>query len=288
MKERKSTKDRFVEMFNRSNGSTMEPDDVDVNYVASVDEDNVTVEIVAFDDRTDKILLTVTRVGLTEFFGTNELFVDCEETNAEFVKSAILDTYGFVVEPPMAIVKVTDGEWLLYAGSTNYLFSGVIKVSVRPVGFLFGRKLKLHLNLADALGTDGRCNIDAYLKPVPAISPIRESDGKLIPSQTTIVNDVTGQTLVAIMNAVTGEDWVLKGTWKVDFNLYGAEVLYNGPNVGIWFNGHASDSHVLVVKMGDLCRNLGGTVKLGYQSKNKKRLIGLLIGQTTLGTVKFT
>lgn len=68
---------------------------------------------------------------------------------------------------------------------------------------------------------------------------------------------------------LTGDFWI-SSPQEVEFNVSGARIVYNGRNEGPWHCGCNDYSHVLVIELSHLCKNLRGKLVIPYDVRREQ------------------
>lgn len=289
----------LVDILNYTNGSKYKLDQLTFDAPLAVDhvKTKVLVKSAQAADFTNAVELNYSRYDLGTTFSENPLVIDIgditdaalfegilEQQKVLFELSGItilrtpleialadniLDGIGFaaVTDPdslPELPVVDNDGNYnfVVRAKPGSLIWVGETSLLVRPTAELLDRSIATNLAVRQYL-TETKDS----KTPIELIYDV-ETDatvhGEIIAEQFEIgnvINDVSP--FLNIARALTRDNWVASNV-KSNFNLQGSVVLYKGYNAGEYATGYPEFSHILVIRLGDLCRNLKGIWTIQY------------------------
>lgn len=200
----------------------------------------------------------------------------------EVVGDQFLD--GFVAPGQLPLPELGDdvtynysealGDLILTTREDHLLFSGKLRVLVRPAMQLLGESIASRLSVRDFY----RDHRDQYKIPIELVlkenpTRVKRQQFSQTPEYRTWVEKLIalkqdyllgeGHELAQLAQRLTGDVWQACEE-PAPFNLYGAEVMYNGVNTGDYYSGDQAYNKVLVLKLGDACTNLSGYWKINY------------------------
>ena len=288
MKQNQTAKEIIVTKINRINNTSIVAEDVDIKLLRVNEDGSIVLLITSIYDASDKIEITSRRSPLTVFFGIEQAFIDYSSMESiEDLSYVIKTQLGFVVEEDEVTLSISEDDQTitLTATESSILYEGSMTLSLRPVGFLMGRSIALTLDSLTTLKDNGKFPINRYYKQKGSLRLTGFRVKELLSAPRVI--DTADHPIVKLLQELTGDLWVAEDR-MVDFNLHGTVIDYHGPNTGLHYNKYAADSHVIVFTLGDNCRNLQGTLSLGYKSEHHKRFQNLLVGNTIPSTIIFS
>jgi hypothetical protein len=143
---------------------------------------------------------------------------------------------------------------LIWVGETSLL--------VRPTAELLERSIMVNLAVRQYL-TETK-DTKTPIELIYAIEKDASQWGEVFAERIKTGDSITDVSpFIDIARQLTGDNWVGSG-YKANFNLQGSTVLYNGYNSGEFVTDYPEFSHILVICLGDLCRNLKGIWTIQY------------------------
>jgi hypothetical protein len=189
---------------------------------------------------------------------------------AAAISNNILDGIGFVsVTDPDAVPDLPevdhDGNYnfTVRAKPGSKIWVGQTSLLVRPTAMLLERSIGVNLAVRQYL-TETRDS----KTPIELVYDI-DTDAQ-VHGETFAKKFKTGDIItqvspfLEIARVLTRDNWIASTT-KSNFNLQGSKVLYNGYNVGDFATDSDDASHIIVIELGDLCRNLKGIWTIQYK-----------------------
>jgi hypothetical protein len=144
---------------------------------------------------------------------------------------------------------------LIWVGETSLL--------VRPTAELLERSIMVNLAVRQYL-TETK-DTKTPIELIYAIEKDASQWGEIFAERIKTGDSITDVSpFIDIARQLTGDNWIGTGT-KANFNLRGSTVLYNGYNSGEFATDYPEFSHILVICLGDLCRNLKGIWTIQYK-----------------------
>lgn len=191
---------------------------------------------------------------------------------------------GFVVNGQLPLPAFDDdtahnyseaiGDFILTTKADHLLFTGQLRILVRPAIRLLGDTIASRLSLREFYKDHRdqfKVPIELALKDNP--SKVVRQLFKQTPEYRTWIEKLIamkqdylfgeGHEIAELASLLTGDCWQTCEA-PAAFNLYGAEVIYNGTNTGDYYSGDPKYNKVLVLKLGDQCTNLSGYWKINY------------------------
>lgn len=289
----------LVDILNYTNKSKYKLEQLAFDSPISVDhvKTKILVKSAQAADFTDAVNLNYSRYDLGTTFSENPLVIDVGDITDEglfqgileqqkvlfelfgitilrtpleiALANNVLDGIGFVaVTDPDALpdLPVVDNEgnynFVVRAKPGSLIWVGETSLLVRPTAELLERSIATNLAVRQYLTEtkDSKTPIELIYDIETDATPY----GEIIAEQFEIgnvINDVSP--FLNIARALTRDNWVATGT-KANFNLQGSTVLYKGYNAGEYVTDYPEFSHILVIRLGDLCRNLKGIWTIQY------------------------
>lgn len=189
---------------------------------------------------------------------------------AQVLSNNILDGIGFatVTDPetvPDLPVVDHDGNYnfTVRAKPSSKIWVGQTTLLVRPTAMLLDRSIGVNLAVRQYL-SDTR-DTKAPIELIYDVETDAQVHAEIIAKKFKAGDVITSVSpFLEIARQLTRDNWVA-GLVKSNFNLQGSTVLYNGYNVGDYATDSADASHILVIELGDLCRNLKGQWTIQYK-----------------------
>lgn len=218
------------------------------------------------------VLLEPELIEVQELFGG--LLADQQDITNR-VTRPFLKGFDEVVDLPYQPDPDLDRDFKITFKPEHLIFFGYLYVLVRPAINLLGNNISRRMDFRDFYkdGVFGRPPIDLYIP-----------GGTLLigPQHSTVVGDSKktqaylyeqkGGPIVAINNqlanilmALTGDVWHYTPDATVDFNIYNSTILYNGLVTPEYSADDPRYSYVMVIQLGEKCRNLSGVLRIGYR-----------------------
>jgi hypothetical protein len=186
------------------------------------------------------------------------------------ISDNVLDGISFVaVTDPDALPELDivdhDGNYnfVVRAKPTSKIWVGETSLLVRPTAQLLERSIGVNLAVRQYL-TETRdkktpieliydVETDAQAYALDLVKQFKEGD---------VITNISP--FLNIARSLTRDNWVASEK-AANFNLQGSKVLYNGYNVGDYATENDEVSHVIVIELGELCRNLKGFWYIQYK-----------------------
>lgn len=139
---------------------------------------------------------------------------------------------------------------------------GELRVYVREAVKFLDRNIKTTIEIYKYLGPG-----DHDKMPAEVILPMNRYVDTDYLLKKLKVDDLVPAGIVDIAKLVTDDCWVFSNIPQV-FNLYGAKVIYNGPNTGEVYIDDPKVSNVIIIQFSDShCRNIAGQWIIGYYNR---------------------
>lgn len=299
----KPVQDVFLDILNYTNNTGFTHEQLEIGLPQAVDFTQTRVKVSPSKKAgwIGSVTVSYDRFDLNEFFGeVLPLVIWVEQKTAEGIFRALKEQYriefsaaDFVLTPqnpnldavvatqdmngfePGHIDEVPDFDletvvsFDLVAKSTNLVWVGRTKVLIREKVAFLGQNVKTVLDIK-------RYFFQTQEQKVPVELVIdREKDATPFSAllkhfaNDDVLNETTSFTEVA--RSLTGDAWRSVQATE-DFNLFGAKVLYNGYNQGVYFTGLKRFSHVLALELSEThCKNLKGIWLVHYHDKNAEK-----------------
>lgn len=183
------------------------------------------------------------------------------------------------VEVPIEPPYLDNRNYSLTFKDKHLIFFGSVQVMTRRSLDLLGTTIDSLMDLR-AFYADGnfdRPPVDLYLPN----SELKVSELELLTTerrmyesqlysilpQTTIQ---VGTPLVPLLRQLTGDQWISADVSDQPFNVFGAEVLYNGFVNKDYSATDPAYNYLLALKLGNACTNLSGIIKIAYRYSDSK------------------
>ncbi|MNQ02305.1 hypothetical protein D3C85_149770 [compost metagenome] len=217
------------------------------------------------------VLLEPSHIQIQEIYGG----LDADQADITTrVTQPFLNGFNKVVEPPFAPDPDLDRNFMI-TFDDHLVFFGYLHVLVRPALALLGKTIARRMDFRDFYkdGSTGRPPIDLYLPQgrlfiaeftKTPLGDAKQTAAYLYEQKSGPIVDVANR-LTGVLFALTGDLWHYTPDTVSDFNFYNSTILYNGLVSPEYSVDDPRYSYVLVIELGDLCRNLSGKLRIGYR-----------------------
>lgn len=217
------------------------------------------------------VLLEPTLIEITEIFGGLE--ADQADINNRITKP-FLSGFDGAAEVPFVPDPDLDRNFRITFKANHLIFFGHLYVMARPALTLLGNTVARRMDFRDYFqdGIKGRPPIDLYIPQGRILVGDVWLDQKQAKTVEAYLYEQKAGAITAvdsamdkILKGLTGDVWAYTPGTVSDFNIYNSTVLYNGLVTPEYSADDSRYSYVMVIQLGDNCRNLSGLLRIGYR-----------------------
>lgn len=287
----------LLDILNFSNRANFKPDQLVFTNPRALTHTRTRVTIGATDivDWRDTVDVDYDRHDLGTTFRTNPLVIDVDDVDDQTLLDGILAQFKVLFEAekveilrtPLSSaltnnildgVDYVEGEdpsdgmlgepangvynFTLRARPDSLIWVGETSLLVRRTAQLINRSIATLLGVRQYLESTRDNKV-----PIELIYDVQRDASEFgrVMSEDLVTGDLITDvsSFLNIARRLTGDSWIAVND-PADFNLMSSKVLYNGHNVGTFATHDRRYSHILVVRLGELCLNLKGTWTIQY------------------------
>jgi hypothetical protein len=218
------------------------------------------------------VLLEPELIEVQEIFGG----LDADQSDiTNRVKQPFLQGFDEVPAVPFVHDPDLDRNFKISFKPDHLIFFGSIVVIVRPAINLLGNNIARRMDFRDFYkdGVFGRPPVDLYIpqgvllvgpQHSTVIGDSKQTQAYLYEQKAGPIVAIDSQ-LHDILDRLTSDLWRYVPDATVDFNIYNSTILYNGLVSPEYSADDPRYSYVMVIQLGDKCRNLSGVLRIGYR-----------------------
>lgn len=217
------------------------------------------------------VLLEPDLVEITEIFGG----LESDQTDiSNLITQPFLNGFDGADDVPYMPDPDADRNFMIKFKANHLIFFGHLFVMARPALTLLGNTVARRMDFRDYYqdGIKGRPPVDLYIPQGRILVGDVWLDQKQAKTVEAYLYEQKAGAITAvdsamdkILKGLTGDVWVYTPDAVSDFNIYNSTVLYNGLVTPEYSADDSRYSYVMVIQLGDNCRNLSGLLRIGYR-----------------------
>lgn len=217
------------------------------------------------------VLLEPALIEITEIFGG--LDADQADINNR-ITHPFLNGFDPAADVPFVPDPDLDRNFKITFKDKHLIFFGHLFVMARPALTLLGNTVARRMDFRDYYrdGIKGRPPVDLYIpqgrilvgEVITEQKQAKSVEAYLYEQKAGAITAVDSA-MARILKGLTGDTWAYTPGTVSDFNIYNSTVLYNGLVTPEYSADDARYSYVMVIQLGDNCRNLSGLLRIGYR-----------------------